>query len=179
MEYSWQQIALGWGVIIAVVVVYVWVRERINLKKASTGKDKERIQNIFKTILPQQWGNYHIAYACWEKKEYRGKRTITRYWSYAIAFSWNEMYVVPLLCENREIRYKDSFCIKKESLAKIAGKKGEGWMTLYDQSQKEILTLEVKAKNTKSDRFHPVNILQEAEAEAFIHLVEHWLEEVN
>lgn len=179
MDVTWQQVLLFWAILIVVVAAYVWIQERINLKKAATGEDKERISNIFKQILPDTWGNYQLAYARWEKREYQGRRTITHYWSYAVAFSWEGMYIVPLLCEDKQIRYKDSFYIAKESLGMVNGKKGEGWMTLYDKSQKEILTLEVKGKNTKSDRFHPVNILQEDEAAAFSALVDHWLEEVN
>lgn len=178
-DYSWQQIALGWGILIAIAVAYVLIREKINLKKAATGEDKERISNIFKKILPDSWNNYKLAFARWEEKEYHGRRTITRYWSYAIAFSWDEMHVVPLLCEDREIRYKESFLVTKDSLGMVNGKKGENWMTLYDENRKEILTLEVEAKNTKSDKFHPVNIIQEEEAAAFTRLIERWLDDVN
>ena len=52
-------------------------------------------------------------------------------------------------------------------------------MTLYDKNQEEILTLEVKAENTKSDRFHPVNIIQKEEAADFSRLVDNWLDDVN
>lgn len=178
-DYSWQQIVLCWGIIIAVVAIYVIIREKINLKKAATGEDKERIANIFKQILPDTWGNYKSAFACWEKKEYRGRQTITRYWSYAISFSWDEIYIVPLLCEDRELRYKESFCITKESVGMVNAKKGENWMTLYDHDRNEILTLQVKAENTKSDRFHPVNIVQDEEAAAFSKMIDHWLDDVN
>lgn len=174
MEYSWQQILLFWGILIGVAMIYVMIRERINLKKAATGEDRERIVGIFKKLLPDTWGSYHIAYASWEKKEYHGKRTTTHYWYYAIAFSWEELYVVPLLCENKEIRYKDSFCVTPNSIGTIEGKDGENWMTLYDRTGKKILTLAVNAKNTKSDRYHPVNIVQEEEAAAFAALIEHW-----
>lgn len=179
MDYSWQQIVLFWGVIIALVFVYVFVREKINLKKAATGEDKERIVNIFKTVLPETWQQYRLAFACWEKKEYHGRKTITHYWSYAIAFLDEELIVVPLLCEDKEIRYKDSFRITPDSLGMVNGKKGQNWMSLYDHNHKELLTLAVHAKNTKSDRFHPVNLVQEEEAAAFLALIEHWMEEVN
>ena len=178
-DFTWWQIALCWGVLIVVAVIYVTVREKFNLKKAETGEDRVRIKNIFKKVLPDTWGNYKIAFACWEKTEYQVKRRITHYWSYAVAFSWDEMYIVPLLCEDRQIRYKESFCITKDSLGMVNAKSGENWMTLYGKDQKEILTLKVEAKNTKSDKYHPVNIVQEEEADAFTKLVEHWLNDVN
>lgn len=179
MEYSVKEVLLLWGALIACVVVYVLIREKINLRRASTGKDKNRIAGIFKQLLPDTWGNYKLVYACWEKSDYQPGKTVTHYWSYAIAFTWVGIYVVPLLCEDGEIRYKESFYIDKESLGMVNGKKGKGWMTLYDKNQEEILTLEVKAENTKSDRFHPVNIVQKEEAADFSRLVDNWLDDVN
>lgn len=52
-------------------------------------------------------------------------------------------------------------------------------MTIYDNEQKDLLTLQVEAENTKSDRYHPVNIVQRDEADAFKSLICNWMKEIN
>lgn len=173
------QVIIGWAVIIVLVVIFVLVQKKINLKKAATGEDKARIESILKPLLQDAQGDYHMAYACWQETEHEIGKTTTKYWIYAIAFSWDGMFFVPLNYENKELRYKDTYYIAKNDLGAINAKKGESWMTLYDKSRKKIVSLEVKAENTKGDRFHPVNIVQKEEADAFARLAENWLNEVN
>lgn len=179
MDFTWWQVLLFWAVLIVAVVAYVKIKEKSNLKKAATGEDQGRIVGIFKTLLPETWENYKIAFAHWEKTEYRGRTRITHYWSYAIAFSNDELFVAPLLCEDREIRYKNWFRITAGDLGMINAREDGNWMTLYDNEQKSFLTLQVDAENTKSDRYHPVNIVQREETDAFKALVSNWLKEVN
>ena len=181
-DYSWQEICLYLGLTVAVCVlagIYFWIQKKIMLKKAATGEDQKKIVNIFKQLLPDTWGNYHLAYATWSKNEYEFRKTITYYWYYAVAFDWDGMYVVPLRFEGGELLYKDSWYIAKDSLGMVNGAKGGDWMTLYDQERKEIVTLQVLAENTKCGKDCRVNILQKEEAEAFSRLVDHWLDEVN
>lgn len=179
MDFTWWQILLMWVVLIAAVFAYVKIKEKLNLKKAATGEDQGRIVGIFKSLLPDTWQNYKIAFAHWEKTEYRGRSRITHYWSYAIAFTNDEMFVAPLLCEDREIRYKNWYRITPEDIGFINARDDGDWMTIYDNEQKDLLTLQVEAENTKSDRYHPVNIVQRDEADAFKSLICNWMKEIN
>ncbi len=179
MDFTWWQILLMWVVLIAAVFAYVKIKEKLNLKKAATGEDQGRIVGIFKSLLPDTWQNYKIAFAHWEKTEYRGRSRITHYWSYAIAFTNDELFVAPLLCEDREIRYKNWYRITPEDIGFINARDDGDWMTIYDNEQKDLLTLQVEAENTKSDRYHPVNIVQRDEADAFKSLICNWMKEIN
>lgn len=179
MDFTWWQILLMWVVLIAAVFAYVKIKEKLNLKKAATGEDQGRIVGIFKSLLPDTWQNYKIAFAHWEKTEYRGRSRITHYWSYAIAFTNDEMFVAPLLCEDREIRYKNWYRITPEDIGFINARDDGDWMTIYDNEQKDLLTMQVEAENTKSDRYHPVNIVQRDEADAFKSLICNWMKEIN
>ena len=179
MDFTWWQILLMWVVLIAAVFAYVKIKEKLNLKKAATGEDQGRIVGIFKSLLPDNWQNYKIAFAHWEKTEYRGRSRITHYWSYAIAFTNDELFVAPLLCEDREIRYKNWYRITPEDIGFINARDDGDWMTIYDNEQKDLLTLQVEAENTKSDRYHPVNIVQRDEADAFKSLICNWMKEIN
>ena len=52
-------------------------------------------------------------------------------------------------------------------------------MTLFDRDRKELMTLFVVASNTKDDKYHPVNIQQKEEAEAFGQFAWNLMQEVN
>ena len=54
-----------------------------------------------------------------------------------------------------------------------------GLLTLFDKNQKELFTLFVVASNTKDDKYHPVNIQQKEEAEAFAQFAQALMQEVN
>ncbi|MCI9668870.1 MAG: hypothetical protein HFG19_04230, partial [Oscillospiraceae bacterium] len=49
----------------------------------------------------------------------------------------------------------------------------------FDKNQKELFTLFVVASNTKDDKYHPVNIQQKEEAEAFAQFAQALMQEVN
>ena len=57
--------------------------------------------------------------------------------------------------------------------------KNNGVLTLYDKDRKELFTLFVVESNTKDDKYHPVNIQQKEEAEAFAQFSRALMEEVN
>ena len=67
--------------------------------------------------------------------------------------------------------------IGKEDLGMAEAK--NGLLTLFDKNQKELFTLFVVASNTKDDKYHPVNIQQKEEAEAFAQFAQALMQEVN
>lgn len=54
-----------------------------------------------------------------------------------------------------------------------------GYVTLFDRDRKEIMTLFVTASNTKDDKYHPVNIQQKEEADAFAQFAQAYMREIN
>ena len=55
----------------------------------------------------------------------------------------------------------------------------KGYTVLFDKDRKEILTLYVAESNTKDDMYHPVNIQQKEEAEAFAQFAQSLMQDVN
>lgn len=154
------------------------IQERLNKKRAQTGEDKRNVLDIIRRFVPDS-ERYTLAYGTWEKKEYFGRRTITHYWYYGIAFDEERIWLVPVTVEKGELVGKDGGVIEKNSLGMVNGVKGENWMSLYNMNREEIVTVRVAKENLKEDRYHLVNILQPAEEEAFRKLVEQWMEDVN
>ncbi len=54
-----------------------------------------------------------------------------------------------------------------------------GLLTLYGKDRKELMNLFVVASNTKEDKYHPVNIQQKEEAEAFGQFAQAFAREIN
>ena len=73
--------------------------------------------------------------------------------------------------------YGDPVHFGKEDLGMVEAKKG--YTILFDKDRKEILTLYVVESNTKDDKYHPVNIQQKEEAEAFGLFSQALMQDVN
>ncbi len=174
---TWQVIVCVVAVF-AVATVYVLIHDHKNTKLANTGEDKNRLKEILRGVVPDL-ENYTSAYASWQITKYYGKRSETTYWYYGIAFNDDRIHVVQLENTTGQIRGANSFVVEKSRLGMVNSKPGLNWMSLYDEDGDEIVTLMVVKENLKDDSFHPVNIIQGEEAEAFQALVTKWLEDVN
>ncbi len=174
---TWQIIVCVVAVF-AVATVYVLIHDHKNTKLANTGEDKNRLKEILRGVVPDL-ENYTSAYASWQITKYYGKRSETTYWYYGIAFNDDRIHVVQLENTTGQIRGANSFVVEKSRLGMVNSKPGLNWMSLYDEDGDEIVTLMVVKENLKDDSFHPVNIIQGEEAEAFQALVTKWLEDVN
>lgn len=82
-------------VIAAAAAVYVFMREKINLRKAAGGEDKERLRKAVARALPGESG-YQVAYGHFEKEVHYGRRTYVTYYSYALACDAGRIWVIPL-----------------------------------------------------------------------------------
>lgn len=79
--------------------------------------------------------------------------------------------------EGGDLSYSEPIHFEKEVLGMVEAK--NGYMTLFDNDRKEILTFFVVASNTKDDKYHPVNIQQKEEAEAFQQYSQALMQEIN
>ena len=59
------------------------------------------------------------------------------------------------------------------------GGRKNGLLVLYGKDRKELMNLFVVASNTKEDKYHPVNIQQKEEAEAFMQFAQSFAQEIN
>lgn len=171
------------GIIVVVVLfIFFYIRENINEKKGMNSEDKQAIKDIVNKLVPNA-EEYMAAYAYWELKNFGGGgRTITtttRYWYYAVAFKPGTIYVIPLSYSGVAVSHGDPICLNKENLGMVNAKAGESWASFYDLEGKEIVSLAVIFYNTKSDKYHPVNIQQKEEQEAFAEFVKDFMAEVN
>lgn len=171
------------GVIVVVVLgIIFYIRECINEKKGINSEDKQAIRDIVDKLVPDA-GEYTAAYAFWELKNLGGGgrrvTTTTRYWYYAVAFKPGTIYVIPLSYGGGSVSYGDPICLDKEKLGMVNAKAGESWASFYDLEGKEIVSVAVAFYNTKSDQYHPVNIQQKEEQQAFTEFIKEFMTEVN
>ena len=163
--------------IIIVGVIFLTIKEKINLKKAATGEDKEKLRNIVSRAVGDLAG-YTVAYASWEWQTYQGRKTITSYWYFGIAFNADRIHIVPI-SRTGEDSGKQPYTIERSDVGLVNSKPGQSWVELYDKGQNEIVSLMVLAENTKEDSYHPVNIIQEEESKAFVAWKDMWMEQIN
>lgn len=162
------------AVIVAVIFLYVKIREWINLGKARTGEDQELLRQTVQRALSGETG-YQVAYAHWEKVEHFGRRTRTTYYCYALAFGNGALWVFPLRREKNEVKLAQPVKLTSEllgiaqvqSTANRDGEVRQVSIVLADKDGQEFLTCNVDHTNTREDRFHPFNIIQPEACEQF------------
>lgn len=170
--------------VVAVVVLFVifYIKATIDEKKGENSEEKQKVKDIIKKVVPEP-ETYTAAYAIWEKIDIGGGgRTITtttHYWYYAVGFKQGSLYVVPLSFDGGDMSYGEAMSFTKENVGMVNAKEGDSWMTLYDLEQKEMINFIVGPSNTKDDKYHPVNIQQKEEYQAFCDFVKDFMKEVN
>lgn len=177
-DFTWQQIALGWGVLIVIACIWVAISNKIGRKKAETGEDRETIWNILQKAVPDI-EKYTRAYATWEWSTYQGKRKTTDYWYYGIAFNDQEICFVPLSFAGGDASYSQPFRITKDQVGIVNSKEDVNWVELYDKNRQEMVSIMVSKENLKFGKFEPVNIFQEEEANAFMSWKNKWMNDIN
>lgn len=169
------------GVVIVVVLFIIfYIKASIDEKKGVDSEEKRKIKDIVKKAVPDG-ETYTAAYGCREELTLGGGgrtvTTTTKYWYYAVAFKPGDLYLVPLSFEGGDISYSNPLHFGKEDLGMLEAK--NGWLTLFDKDRKELFTFYVVANNTKEDKYHPVNIQQKEEADAFLTFSASFMQEVN
>lgn len=170
-------------IFLVVAFVIAYIKATIDEKKGVDSEEKQQINDIIRKTVPDAEA-FTPAYARWQVTNYTGGgrtsiNTTTRYWYYAIAFKTGIFYVIPLSFDEGDISYGEPMCLTKENLGMVDTKPGDGWATLYDLEQKELLTLAVYPSNLKGDKYEPVNIQQKEAAEAFKIFIKDFMTEVN
>lgn len=171
------------GVIALIILfVIVYIRECINEKKGVDSEEKQQVRDLIARLVPDA-GSFTSAYAVWETINVGGGgrriTTTTRYYYYAVAFKPGMIYLIPLSFDGGDMSSGEPICLTKENLGMVNAKPGDFWATFYDLDQKEIATVMVGPSNTKDDKYHPVNIQQKEEHQAFIEFVKEFMAEVN
>ena len=165
---------------VVVLFIIVYVKMTIDEKKGADSEEKKKIRNIVNEVVPGGEA-YTAAYGTREELTIGGGgrtvTTTTKYWYYAVAFRPGDLYLVPLSFNGGNVSYSEPLHFAKEDLGMVEAKKG--YTILFDKNRKEILTLYVVESNTKDDKYHPVNIQQKEEAEAFGQFSQGLMQDVN
>ncbi len=167
-------VLMGVAAFCVAVWVYTRIKEKKNIGLAQNGEDMSRLRDAVAAVLPGETG-YQVVYAHWEKVEYYGRSRKTTYYCYALAFSGaNRLWVIPLGFNDGEIRPGRPIAVTKEALGvtKIDTRTKNGMLSglgivLMDKDGGSPVNLDVDAMNTRSDRFHHLNIYQQLELEQF------------
>ena len=168
--------------VVAVVVLFiiVYVKMTIDEKKGANSEEKQKIREIVKRVVPGG-ESYTAAYGTREELSVGGGgrtvTTTTKYWYYAVAFKPGDLYLVPLSFDGGDMSYSEPIHFGKNDLGMVEAKKG--YTILYGKDRKELLPLYVVESNTKDDKYHPVNIQQKEEAEAFAQFSQSLMQQVN
>lgn len=174
-------IIMGVAVIVVLFIIF-YIIECIKEKKGINSEEKQTIKKIIAELVPES-EQYTAAYALWQSVAFGGGgrriTTTTQYWYYAVAFKPGIIYIIPLSFHKGDISYGNPKCLTKENLGMVNAKAGDSWATFYDLDREEILTLMVGPHNTKDDEFHPVNIQQKEEYQAFVSFLKEFMAEVN
>lgn len=168
--------------VVAVVVLFIifYVKMTIDEKKGANSEEKQKIREIVKRVVPGG-ESYTAAYGTREELSVGGGgrtvTTTTKYWYYAVAFKPGDLYLVPLSFDGGDMSYSEPIHFGKNDLGMVEAKKG--YTILYGKDRKELLTLYVVESNTKDDKYHPVNIQQKEEVEAFAQFSQSLMQQVN
>ena len=173
------KIIIGVAVVVVLFVI-VYVKITIDEKKGADSEEKRKIKEIVKRVVPGG-ESYTAAYGTTEDFSFSGGgRTITsttEYRYYAVAFKTGDLYLVPLSIEGGDISYAQPLHYGNDDFGMVEAK--NGYLALYDKERKEMFTLFVVPSNTKDDKYHPVNIQQKEEAEAFYQFSQTLMKQVN
>lgn len=163
-------------VVIGVVIfIYEQVKEKKNKALTESGEDMARLREAVATVLPDQTG-YEVVYGHWEKVEYYGRSRRTTYYTYALAFLADRMWMIPLGYDKNRVLPSQPVLITKESLGmatvttnedKKTGELRGVSLVLRDKDGKTPVNLDVDVLNLRSDSYHHFNIAQPEECEKF------------
>lgn len=174
-----QYIIIGAAAVVVLFII-IYVKMTIDEKKGANSDEKQKVREIVKRVVPGG-ESYTAAYGTREELSIGGGgrtvTTTTKYWYYAAAFKPGDLYLVPLSFDGGDMSYGEPIHFGKDDLGMVEAKKG--CTILYDKDRKELLTLFVVESNTKDDKYHPVNIQQKEEAEAFAQFSQTLMQEVN
>ncbi|MCM1052742.1 MAG: hypothetical protein NC483_02025 [Ruminococcus sp.] len=170
------------GVIVVVILFVVfYIRETLNEKKGENSEEKKKIKDIINKVTKSE--EYQAIYATWEDFSLGGGgRTVVTtnvYSYYAVGFKSGSLYVVPLSFDGGDMSYGDAKEYTKDNVGMVNAKEGKNWIELYDLDKKVILKLMVGPVETKEDKYHPVNINQDVEYQAFLDFIVDFMKEVN
>lgn len=163
------------GAAVVGTIVSVVLRDRIGIKKGVNSKERYRVLEILKEVIPT--GEKYVPIYAYQ--EIRHKRPCEYY---ALGITDEKLYIVPLQITKKEISYKSGFVITRDSIGKIACGKPGGSMQfvwLYDKNQNEIIRFVAEENNTKISRTFPVNITQKEEYHAFLTKLEEWKNNIS
>lgn len=168
------------GVVAVILFAVVYVNMTINEKKGENSEEKQKIKDIVKKTVPNG-ETYTAAYGTREEYSFGGGgrrvTSTTKYWYYGVAFKPGDLYLVPLSFDGGDISYSEPIHLEKDGLGMAECR--NGLLTLYSKDRKEPMNLFVVASNTKDDKYHPVNIQQKEEAEAFMQFAESFTQDIN
>ena len=104
-------------VIGAAIFAYMQLKERKNKALAETGQDKAHLKQVVEKLLPNEIG-CRALYGHWEDVQHMGRTTRTTYYSYAVAFDAERLWVAPLKFQQGSILPAQPVLITREDLGR-------------------------------------------------------------
>ena len=164
--------AVLWIAIIGGIVGHEIGKTITNRKGLESGEDKASVRSAAQPVL----GDGDILYAHWEKSEYYGRTTKTTYYRYVLTYRDDILIVAPLGIDKktREIQVGQTAVFSPANLGKVEvnntlkdGAVSHMGICLRDKQGETMFQFDVDAKNTRKNKWFPVNIAQQGECEKF------------
>ena len=173
MEYI--PMIIFWVVVIAAIALFFIIQRNNNLKNAQTGADKARVRMAAEALFGQG-GNHQTLYAHWETRESYGRTVKITYYRYLVTYRENSICVAPLYIDKttRQMQVAPPSVYTSENLGKISVKTKQKngsvkriELCFSNKKGQTLLQLRIDAENLRSNRYFPLNILQQEECSAF------------
>lgn len=164
-----------WPLVVLGIAAYCLVKRNNNRKAAESGEDLNRLRQKVASLFTDA-GDLSVVYAHYEQTEHYGRTTKTTYYRYAVAFRGEALWVFPLGVDKktREYQVAKPMTLGPDNLGRVAVTTSEknGAVKsvdahLYNKDGKSIIQFTVDAKNLRTSRYYPVNILQQEGCDAF------------
>lgn len=171
---------VGFLVFIGILVYIVVSERREQTKRMESGEDKKKIWEIVRKVVPES-DDCTIVYATYTKYETNGyaKGYTMYYWYYAVGFTSERIYCVPLKFVDKDIFYEGYFSVDKSMVTRMKNLLCTDNISctteLFDNTGDVICHLEVEGKHYSEN----ISVKQETESAAFRALMIQWAREIN
>lgn len=172
---------IGGIVVFVIIVVVVLVQGAMDDKKANSGDDKDKLEQIAREKITGL-GSYTSVFADWDEKKYSGSgsriKVQTTTWNYIMCFNHTEVKLIPLIIGENTINGGDVISLSVENLSLVNGKDGQTWVSFYDKNGEEIVTIFVDPEPRKSND-KPVSLNQQEEFDKFTQWLPQFMDTIN
>lgn len=166
-----------WYVLILVIAVIVFfvIKQFINKKQATTGKDKEKVYRVINDVMKssQDVGDGYVPLYVYKRETTSRMETMIHF---GCALFQDKLIMIPLIVGENEVSAGRTMAIARNQIGKIkcANKPCTQQFILSDRNGNQIISFTAEAVVTKISKLDKFNINQKEELENFWNILNNW-----